>query len=368
MTLALAVVFTAYVAVVLGMAWITLRHPRPEPLPDDALPTMAVVVAARDEEHTIGRCLEALVAQDVPPDKLTIVVADDHSTDGTAAAVRPFLGRDGGPEVRYLRVPDPTDRLRGKPQAIHTGVEAVDAEAILVTDADCAPAPTWARTLSSMLTEDGVGVACGMSRVEARPGRPFDRFQADWEIILASIIAATELGVPSTGVGNDQSFRREAYEGVGGYPALPFSITEDYVLVHAIAQDGWRVRYPLDARSVVWSLPAPTVSHAFGQRRRWTRGGMTADPTGLFPLFVVLLVVHALPLAGLFVAPAAALAALAAKTTADGLYLWAIRRRLGEGVRLSTVLGTEAWLLFYMTAMPVALALRPRIGWKGRVH
>ena len=370
MTLALAVVFTGYVVVILGLAWVTRTHRGPTVLDDDdALPTMAVVVAARDEERTIGRCLEALLAQDVPADKLTVVVADDHSTDGTAEAVRPFLGREGGPEVRYLRVPDPTGPLHGKPLALHTGIEAVDADVILVTDADCAPVPTWARTLASMLTEDGVGVACGMSRVEPRPGRLFDRVQgADWELILASIIAGTTLGVPSTGVGNCQSFLREAYDAVGGYPALPFSVTEDYVLVHAIVQAGWTIRYPLDRRSLVWSLPAETVAHAFSQRRRWTRGGMTADPTGLFPLFVVLLVVHALPLVGLVVAPGAALGALAAKTVADGVYLREIYRRAGGRLRLSTLLGTVAWVTAYMASMPVALALRPRIGWKGRVH
>ena len=34
-------------------------------------------MAARDEAHGIGRCLDALLAQDYPADRLTILVVDE---------------------------------------------------------------------------------------------------------------------------------------------------------------------------------------------------------------------------------------------------------------------------------------------------
>lgn len=368
MTLALAIVFGGYLAALLAIAWRIRTHPAPAPLTDDVLPTVAIVVAARDEEACIGRCLDALLAQDYPAGRLTLVVADDHSTDGTAEVVRQRAARTGAHPVEYLRVPDPVGHLRGKAQALHTAIEAVNADVVLITDADCAPVPTWARTLAAAFQDEAVGLACGLARLEERPGRPFDRVQAlDWELLIGAVSAAAEFGRPTTGMGNNMAVRRSAYLDVGGYPNLPFSVTEDFTLVQAVAQAGWTVRFPLEAASVVWSLPADGFAEAYGQRRRWARGGLSGDPWVL-PLYGLLFVVHALPLVGLAVAPAAGLAALAAKAIGDGAALGALRQRVGGTVRRWALFGTVLFVTGYLVTLPVALVLRPQIGWKGRRH
>ena len=51
-------------------------------------PRIGVVVPARDEAGNICRCLNALLAQDYPSSRFSILVVDDHSTDDTAAIVR----------------------------------------------------------------------------------------------------------------------------------------------------------------------------------------------------------------------------------------------------------------------------------------
>ncbi|WP_420454576.1 glycosyltransferase [Rubrivirga sp.] len=367
MTLALALVFGGYAVLACLVAGRILTAPVPPPLADADLPTVAVVVAARDEEDCLGRCLDALRAQDYPADRLTVVVADDHSTDGTAAVVREHAAGDG-PPVRYLRVPDPDGPLRGKAQALHTAFEAVDAEVVVITDADCAPVPTWARTLAAAFADETVGIACGLARLAPRPGRPFDRVQAlDWELLLGYVSAAAEAGAPATGMGNNMGVRRAAYEGVGGYPALPVSVTEDFILVQAVAEAGWRVRFPLAAGSVVWSLPADGVAATYGQRRRWARGGLSGD-RWVLPLYAVLFAVHALLVAAVVVAPLAGLAAFGAKAAADGIALAAVRRRAGGRVRPGALLGMAVFVTVYLVTLPVALVLRPQIGWKGRSH
>ncbi len=382
MTVALAVVVGGYVAFVLALAWQNAR-PLP-PLPDGLdLPTVAVVVAARDEEACLGRCLDALLAQDYPADRLQIIVADDHSTDGTAAVVRRYVraeqpvlaGGEGepeggsGPEVCYLRVPDPQGGLRGKAQALHVAIESTDAEVVLITDADCAPVPTWARTMAARFVGTDTGLVCGLARIEVREGRPLDRVQAlDWSFMLGAVSALAEAGVPATGMGNNMALRRAAYDETGGYPVLPVSLTEDFTLVRAVAErTGWRVRFPLDARAAVWTLPAPTFAEAYDQRRRWARGGLEGDRRVL-ALYAGLFAAHALPLVGLAVAPGAALVALAAKAGAHALLLRSVLRRLGEPVRALDLARFEGFITGYLVTLPAVLALRPRIHWKGRQH
>lgn len=382
MTSALAVVVGGYAAFVLALAWRTARTAAPAPAVADAdLPTVAVVVAARDEEATLPRCLDALDAQDYPPGRLQIVVADDHSTDRTAAVVRqraarPALALAGAepeppsePRVTYLRVPDPDGRLRGKAQALHVAIGATDAEVVLITDADCAPEPTWARALAERFADPDVGLVCGIARIEARPDRPLDRVQAlDWTFMLGAVSALAEAGAPATGMGNNMALRRAAYDATGGYPALPFSLTEDFTLVRAVAErTRWRVRFPLDARAGVWTLPADSFAEAYDQRRRWARGGLDGDPWVL-PVYIGLFAAHALPLVALAVAPGPALAALAVKVGAHAGLLGAVLGRLGRRPRLADLLRFEAFISGYLVTLPAVLALRPRIRWKGRQH
>ena len=361
------------------VAWLTWQVRRPiEPLrrvEEDALPNIAVVVAARDEEARLPRCLEALRAQLYPADRLQIWIADDHSRDGTAEIVRQQMEAEGA-SVQYIRVPDPSGPLRGKAQALHTAIEALTSSSpspgiILITDADCAPEPTWAQRCADRFTDPETGLLCGLARITPRPGRAFDRVQAlDWMFMLGAASALAESGQAATGMGNNMSVRTETYQATGGYPALPFSVTEDFTLVRAVADDTpWRVRFPLDAASTVWTHPADGFGAAYAQRRRWARGGLTG---GIWVLatYALLHLVHLLPLIGLAVSPGAAALTLMVKVLSDGGFLTAVLARAGDPHPLRTVLrdvlSFEAFLFTYMVTLPSVMMLRPRIEWKGR--
>ena len=54
----------------------------PLPVP---LPRVSILIAARDEEASLPRCLASLRALNYPAERLEILVGDDGSTDRTAA-------------------------------------------------------------------------------------------------------------------------------------------------------------------------------------------------------------------------------------------------------------------------------------------
>lgn len=56
-------------------------------------PTLSVIIAARNEEAYLGRCLEALLVQDATPGPIEIIVAANACTDGTVALARSFITR-----------------------------------------------------------------------------------------------------------------------------------------------------------------------------------------------------------------------------------------------------------------------------------
>jgi len=94
-------------------------------------PRLSIVVPAFNELPRIARCLDALAAQ-MRPD-VELIVADDGSTDGTAAFAE---SRD--PRPRVLRLPH-----RGGAAARASALREVRATRVAFLDADCVPCPGW---------------------------------------------------------------------------------------------------------------------------------------------------------------------------------------------------------------------------------
>jgi cellulose synthase/poly-beta-1,6-N-acetylglucosamine synthase-like glycosyltransferase len=390
-----------YAALMLGVAVVTrLVARRESPPPRKSLPRIAVLVAARNEETRLHRCLDALLAQDYPADRIDIYVANDHSTDGTAAVIEryrqrtaaavpaggPFddgfaerdadassferIGGDGAPaalpRVHAVEVPDPTDHVRGKALAIHTAVEACDHDLLLVTDADCAPPPEWARSLVAYFDDPDLGMVCGHTYVETHGDWVSELQALDWAYLLSVSSVLTESGRPVTAMGNNMALRRAAYEAVGGYPALPFSVTEDYMLFKSIAeQTDYHLRYPSSPALRNYTLPLGRAVDMYQQRRRWARGGMKAN-AGVYAMYTLTYLAHLVPLLALFFVPGPALAVLAAKVGADFAVLWTTLGRSRRRHLLRTFPLFEAYLFFYLITLPAVLLLFPRINWKDR--
>jgi glycosyltransferase involved in cell wall biosynthesis len=68
-----------------------------------ALPSVSVVIPCRNEVGFIRRCLESIVDQDYPRDRLEVVVVDGMSSDGTREITHEFA--QGYPHIRLLDNP-----------------------------------------------------------------------------------------------------------------------------------------------------------------------------------------------------------------------------------------------------------------------
>jgi glycosyltransferase involved in cell wall biosynthesis len=64
---------------------------------------VTVILPVRNEEKTIRRCLQAVLAQDYPGDRLEVIVADGDSDDRTRNLVEEIARRD--PRVRLIENP-----------------------------------------------------------------------------------------------------------------------------------------------------------------------------------------------------------------------------------------------------------------------
>ena len=220
-------------------------------------PKVSVIAAARNEEHNIGACIESLTRLKYPKDKLEIIIVDDNSTDATLNIIRSFADKHS--HVRALNGKQTVGNLRGKANAIAQGIDGSSGEIILMTDADCVVPPTWVQTTVRHYTKD-IGVVAGLTLLQ--PVGWFAGMQSlDWAYILAVASAAMGLKNPLSCIGNNFSFRKKAYDEVGGYRGTKFSVTEDFALFKAITLSGrWGYKYPLEKESLVFSKACRTDS------------------------------------------------------------------------------------------------------------
>ncbi|MFD0597198.1 glycosyltransferase [Catellatospora coxensis] len=237
----------------------TRRRPSWQPGPPVTAP-VSIIVPAYNEQDTIAATVRTLAASVYP--QLEIVVVDDGSTDGTAAAVE-ALGMDS---VRLVRVPN-----GGKALALNTGIALARHDLIVMVDADTIVEPDALARLVEPFADPTVGAVAGNVKVGNRR-RLLALFQHIEYVIGFNLDRRLydALGCIPTIPGALGAFRRQALTDTGGLSTD--TLAEDTDLTMGILRAGWRVVYQQHARC---HTEAPTTLRQLWQQRyRWSYGTM----------------------------------------------------------------------------------------------
>ncbi len=223
---------------------------------------VSVIVPAFNEETTIAATVRSLAASTHPD--VEVIVVDDESTDGTAAAVEAL----GLTNVRLVRKPS-----GGKASALNTGVALARHDLIVMVDADTVLAPNAIHELVQPFGSPTIGAVAGNVKVGNR-GRLIARWQHIEYVIGFSLDRRLydALGCIPTIPGALGAFRRQALIEVGGLNVD--TLAEDTDLTMAILRHGRRVVYQ---ETAVARTEAPdTLRQLTQQRYRWSYGTIQA--------------------------------------------------------------------------------------------
>ena len=210
----------------------TLTEPPP-------LPALSVIVPARNEERSIARCVQSLLAQrnvDVE-----LIVVDDRSQDRTRTILAALAA-----EYPALRVVDGAplpDGWVGKPWALVQGARVAHNPWLLFTDADTWHAPdACASTLAFALAHGADALTLGTYQELGSWGE-----RAVLPTMLGLILIATgsmaELNDPydcEHALANGQYVlvSRQAYDHLGGHEAVRGELVEDVEFARRLKRDG----------------------------------------------------------------------------------------------------------------------------------
>jgi len=209
------------------------------------LPSLSVVIPARNEERDIGSAVASHCDQRYP--SFEVIVVDDGSTDRTPRILSELQNRY--PRLTILRGTDPPQGWLGKPHAQRLGLDRARGSLVLFADAD-------------VIYEQGSHLAAvrEMLRHEADMLAliPHQRGEGFWEPLMVSFLdAASTYGLPTflvnrrrlrsigLGVGAGNLVSRTALDACGGLEAVRSEIIDDVALGRRLKAYRGRARVAL---------------------------------------------------------------------------------------------------------------------------
>jgi cellulose synthase/poly-beta-1,6-N-acetylglucosamine synthase-like glycosyltransferase len=327
-------------------------------------PKVSIIVAARNEEAKISNCLASLSRIDYPTEKLEIIIVNDQSTDKTETIIKDLVDKDS--RFKLVNAESGTGHLIGKANALSQAIDKSEGEIILFTDADCDVPSTWVKSTVPYFTKE-IGIVGGFTVLKA--DSIFAGLQSlDWVFLYSVASATATIGFPLTAVGNNLAIRRTAYDAVGGYSKIPFSVTEDYMLTRKIIEKtGLKMVFPLNKETVIASQACKTWSQLYHQRKRWGIGALDMVSIGFF-IFGIPYALNLLLLTSLFFTPINIfLMALGIKFLFELLLESYALKKIGSLTYIKHFLFFEFYYFLYVLALPWITISSRKVKWKDRI-
>jgi cellulose synthase/poly-beta-1,6-N-acetylglucosamine synthase-like glycosyltransferase len=241
--------------------WIKTPHKNN---PSSGLTKVCVIVAARNEEATIKKCLDSLSQQKYSKDKLEIIIIDDHSMDNTVNVVQQYC--DLFANFRLIKAEG-----SGKKNAISEAIKSTMAELILTTDADCRMGVNWVEKMVAFYEHSGAGMVVGPVAFENEETF-FEKMQSlELMALISSTAGALYFNKAIMCNGANLGYSRSLFYEVNGFDGNEHLASgDDVLLMYKIAESKKnRVGFIKDEDAVVFTKAKSSLGDFIEQRKRW---------------------------------------------------------------------------------------------------
>jgi len=251
-------VYVAYPLILALLGKIQRVHPI---IKDDFLPTVSVLISARNEEKDIGWKVTETLAWDYARDRLELLIASDASEDRTEEILQAIKD----PRLKVVRM----ERRSGKGVALNRLAQMAQGEVLFFTDANAHIPAHCLQRMVRHFADERVGCVTGMTSTQPDVDLPIesgDRLYLGYETTISQL--ESQLGSVLVCDGAIFCIRRSLFQ-----PVFP-ELANDLELPMRIGDAGYWILHEPAAR--VFEKETSSPQEEFVRRRRICGQGLLA--------------------------------------------------------------------------------------------
>lgn len=237
-------------------------------------PSATIIVPCWNEETTVTKTVESLLALNYPKDKLNIFIVDDGSTDRTWDVIQKFKNN---PQISLIKKEN-----GGKHTAVNLAIKESTSDIIGCLDADSFVEKNALLEMARAFNEDTDIMAVTPVLVVHEPKTVLQKMQQT-EYYSGAFLKRmlSPLDAINVTPGPFSIFRREVFEKLGPYKNA--HNTEDIEIALRMQANHMRIRNVHTAH--VYTTAPATLYKLYKQRLRWAYGTMKNTLDYRFMLF-----------------------------------------------------------------------------------
>ncbi len=241
-----------------------------QPQPGDNLPTVSVIICARNEGENLKQFLPKILTQDYPD--FEVIVVNDCSEDDTLMILAEM-------ELTYKNLRHTSIEIdrkfsHGKKLAVTVGLKSAKNEHVVLTDADCYPvSDQWLTNIMACYT-DNTQIVLGYGGYEPRKGLLNKIIRFDTLTIAMQYMGWAKAGHPYMGVGRNMSYTRSVFFEKNGFQSHYYLMSgdDDLFVNERATKRNTRIATSNESRTL--SVPCESFAQWVSQKKRhlstWT--------------------------------------------------------------------------------------------------
>jgi cellulose synthase/poly-beta-1,6-N-acetylglucosamine synthase-like glycosyltransferase len=223
-------------------------------------PGVTIIVPCWNEEKTLDKTMQSLLALDYPADKLKLFIVDDGSTDNTWAMMQRYAAY---PNIEIFQKEN-----GGKHTAMNFALERTTTPFTGCLDADSV---VDSQALKRIMTyfDDPETMAVAPSIIVQKSKNPIQiaqRVEYDMSVYMKKMLAF--MGAIHVTPGPFSIFRKKVFDDLGNYRKA--HNTEDQEIALRMQSHGYKIEHCPDA--YVYTVSPNTIKKLYKQRVRWIYG------------------------------------------------------------------------------------------------
>jgi len=228
---------------------------------------VSIIVCVKNGELSLPYLLNDLHAQ-VYNSSIEFIIVDDNSSDKSKKIIQDFSNKDE--RFKYVHSSLGAEKLKYKKRALDAGIMVSKFDILLFTDIDCRVSKDW---VSSMINNfnNNIDYVIGYSQV--LQGKKFvSKFQQiDFMMLMFAALGSTSMGAPIASTGQNQAYKKNLYETVGGFNKITNLIQGDDSIFLNICRNfaNANVAFSINENSYVKSRVHDNWKDFLSQRSRW---------------------------------------------------------------------------------------------------